>query len=109
MIPGVPRICLGCGARTHHGSRCETCKAKQDREIEARRGDRPHYAGDYKARAAYVRANTIACAICGEGPITGDPWQADHIREGDPSSPLQGVHRSCNIRKSHELRSRKNL
>lgn len=104
MIPGVRRICLGCGVPTLHGSRCEPCQKLLDRAIEARRGSRPHYEGDYKTRAAAVRAATTSCAICGGGPRPSDPWQADHVLEGDPASPLQGVHRSCNIRKSKAIR-----
>lgn len=102
MIPGVRRVCLGCGTTTLHGSRCAPCQAQQDRTIEARRGERPHYAGDYRKRAAFVRATTTSCAVCGQGARPGDPWQADHVREGDPASPLQGVHRTCNVRKFHE-------
>lgn len=107
MIPGVKRVCLGCGVLTDHGSRCPTCQAALMRRMDAQRGARPHYAGDYRARAKAVRESTIACAICGQGPRPTDPWQADHIIEGDPASPLQGVHRSCNIRKSHEARRAK--
>ena len=100
MIRGVKRVCLGCGVLTSYGSRCEACKARQDREIESRRGVRPHYQGDYKTRAKAVRSNAVACHICGEGWKPSDPWQADHVIEGDPSSPLLPAHRSCNIRKS---------
>lgn len=62
-----------------------------------------HYAGTYKARAARVRADAYAdpstrCRRCGELAREGDPWQAGHVRDGDPSSPLAPEHRSCNAR-----------
>jgi hypothetical protein len=100
MIRGVKRVCLGCGVLTSHGSRCQTCKAIQDREIEARRGVRPHYQGDYKQRAKVVRDNATVCYLCGQGARAADPFQADHVIEGDPYSPLLPAHRSCNIRKA---------
>ena len=107
MIRGVRRVCLGCGVLTAYGSRCETCKAEQDREIEARRGERQHYKGDYAKRAKQVRATAETCHICGQGWKQGDPWQADHLIEGDPESPLLPAHRSCNIRKAQEAKKRK--
>lgn len=100
MIRGVKRVCLGCGTLTPYGSRCEPCQAAKDREIEARRGTRPHYAGDYRKRAKIVRESALVCACCGKAPTPEDPMQADHVREGDPGSPLQPLLRSCNIRKS---------
>ena len=103
MIRGVKRVCLGCGVLTDVGSRCSSCQATLDRAIEARRGPRPHYAGNYQTRAKYVRANAIVCWICGEGARVDDPWTADHVLPGDasPSTPLAAAHRSCNSRRGN--------
>jgi len=68
-----------------------------------------HYAGDYEARAravreaAYANPSTI-CWRCGKtlpehGPTrTGKQqhWQAGHLIDGDPTSPLLPEASSCN-------------
>lgn len=100
MIPGVRRVCLGCGTLTLHGSRCETCQADMNRILDARRGPRPHYAGDYRRRAAEVRATAVECHWC-HGPFTpANPVQADHVVPRDPASPLVPSCRRCNIARS---------
>lgn len=104
MIPGVKRVCLGCGVLTSFGSRCEGCFAKLPPRPP--KGDRPHYAGDYKRRAKAVRDGATVCYICGLPPTERDPIQADHVFTGDPNSPLMPAHRSCNIRKWHDERRR---
>ena len=107
MIPGVPRPCIDCNTLTHTGSRCRNCQQQLLQRITINRPPRPHYAGDYKRRAKHIRETATHCHICGDGPRPNDPWQADHIIEGDPESPLAPAHRSCNIRKSHEYRKQK--
>jgi len=62
-----------------------------------------HRAGTYTVRARHIRnaANTdprTVCWRCGRPAIPGDPWQAGHIRDTDPTSPLAPEHRSCNAR-----------
>lgn len=67
---------------------------------------RVHYAGSYRQRAALVRRNAYAnpdtrCGICGSTLAMpphkpGDTWDADHVRPGDPSSPLRPAAASCN-------------
>lgn len=86
------RICLDCGAVTLK-SRCPSCLKKWN---TARNARRTHYHGDYRTRAKQVRENAEVCWLCGQGPRVGDPWQADHIRAGDPTSPLAPAHRTCN-------------
>lgn len=62
---------------------------------------RAHYRGTYarRARAVVAQANadpTARCWRCGRLSLPGDPWQAGHIRDTDPTSPLAAEHRSCN-------------
>jgi hypothetical protein len=73
-----------------------------ERAFQARRNkQRTHYRGDYPQRAATVRANATVCWLCGEGPRTGDPWQADHVTPGSPNSELRAAHESCNARRGN--------
>jgi hypothetical protein len=46
-----------------------------------------------------VRAEAVACWLCGDGPRPDDPWTADHVTPGDPDSILLAAHRSCNSRR----------
>jgi hypothetical protein len=62
------------------------------------------YDGDYRKRAAEVRATTTVCWLCGEGWRAGDPWQADHVEAGNRYSELRGAHRSCNIGRANRSR-----
>lgn len=98
MIPGVPRPCSKCGTPSLHGSQCPDCAAQAERIRSRKRGTR-HYTGDYRARAAAVRAAATECWLCHEGPRPDDPWTADHVLPGDPASPLLPAHRSCNSRR----------
>ena len=93
--------CLSCGKVTRT-SRCATCQTEHERVKSAGREPRAHYAGDYRKRAKVVRDTAVACWICGEGWRDGDPWQADHVRQGDPASPLAPAHRTCNIARSNQ-------
>jgi len=86
------RPCIECG-QLSNTTRCKTCQQQLDRE---RNATRAHYKGDYRKRAAQIRANASTCWICGGGPSPTDPWQADHVNQGDPYSPLRAAHRSCN-------------
>lgn len=100
MIPGVKRPCLDCGTLTDKGSRCPPHQAALMRRIDQARGPREHYAGDYKRRAAEVRANAIECHWC-HGPFTpANPVQADHVVPRDPDSVLVPSCRRCNIARS---------
>lgn len=64
----------------------------------------PLYSGSYQRRAAAVRARAYAnpntlCGRCGRTLAEhkpGDTWDAGHIRDSDPTSPLQPEAASCN-------------
>lgn len=61
------------------------------------------YRGTFKRRAKQVRDAAYAdprtqCWRCGGLARPDDPWQAGHVRDGDPYSPLAAEHRSCNAR-----------
>ena len=84
--PGCPRL-------AHGGPRC---KEHERQHNTTRNRQRTHYHGNYRQRAAQVRATATHCWICNEGPRPNDPWQADHLVPGDPNSPLRAAHRSCN-------------
>ncbi|MFN0088663.1 MAG: hypothetical protein ACKVWR_00115 [Acidimicrobiales bacterium] len=86
------RRCLDCGALAAR-SRCTTC---EQRRQSHRNANRTHYHGTYDKDAAMVRATATVCWLCGDGPRPGDPWQADHVHPGDPTSELRPAHRSCN-------------
>lgn len=65
------------------------------------------YGRNHKRIAAMICATASACWVCGEGARPGDPWQADHVQQGDPDSPLAAAHRSCNIARSNRARAKK--
>lgn len=66
--------------------------------------NRQHYTGSYAARAKAVRAAAYAdpntqCWRCGRTLKAHGPtvkWDAGHIRDGDPTSPLAPEASSCN-------------
>jgi hypothetical protein len=93
--------CLGCGKPTET-SRCPACRLPSAPWTAAKR---QLYGNDYRKRAKQVRDTATTCWICGGGPSPTDPWQADHLNPGDPASPLQAAHRSCNIARGNRARS----
>jgi hypothetical protein len=95
MKPARP--CLNCGTLTTNGTRCPICTTQHNRLHP--KPERPHYRGDYKRRARKVRAEAVACWLCGQGARADDPWTADHVTPGDPDSILLAAHRSCNSRR----------
>ena len=86
---GLPRPCLDCG-NIARGTRCDACTTKHNAGKEALRNPlrKDLYDYAYRKQAAIVRATAEQCWVCGEGARPHDPWQADHVRGGDPSSPL---------------------
>lgn len=100
MIPGVKRVCIKCGTLTLDGSYCNDCSLAAERIRSRQRGTR-HYTGDYRKRAAEVRANAVECWLCHEGAKADDPWTADHVVPGKVDSPLLPAHRSCNSRRGN--------
>jgi hypothetical protein len=102
-----PKPCLDCGVIVKNGSRCPTHQSAYQKRIdELRAHKRTHYSGNYKARAKKVRDYATICWLCKQGEKPNDPWQADHVIEGNPLSPLLPAHRSCNIKKSNEKRNK---
>ena len=102
-----PKPCLGCGVLSRVGSYCDSCleKKKEDsnyqlRELQRREKKRLLYGGDYKRRRRAVLATATRCAICLIEFTSIDRVEADHIEAGNPLSPLQAVHRRCNLKKS---------
>lgn len=108
----MKRPCLDCGRPTY-GSRCPEHTRNLERGKSRSRylEHKFKYGGDYRARAAAVRAAATRCHICGNGFRADDPWQADHLVQGTGegggrSGPLAPAHRSCNIRRSNQARKR---
>lgn len=66
--------------------------------------DRNLYRGNYQTRRRALQQGladgSIApvCWRCGDGPRPDDPLEAGHRIDGDPTSPLDPEHRSCNAR-----------
>jgi len=112
----VKRPCLDCGVPTEN-SRCLSCGSRFESVRNARetvlrsaglRAHRHQYSGEYRRRAAEVRANASVCWLCGEGWRRDDPWQADHVIPGNSYSELRAAHRSCNVKRANQGRSSKN-
>ena len=93
------RPCIDCGRLTERTTRCANCESLRNIQRHRRR---THYQGDYRKRAAQVRANATHCWICGDGPRADDPWQADHLIPGAIDSPLLPAHRSCNASRGNK-------
>lgn len=83
----IPIPCLDCGALTRNSV---YCGAHQRPTL---------YGWSHQLASRIIRAQASTCWICGEGQKITDPWAADHVRPGDPTSPLQAAHRSCNSRR----------
>ena len=106
----VMRPCMDCQLLIpKNQNRCEACainKRARETLLEGLRvRERPHYEGNYRKRAAAVRAAAEVCWICNEPARPNDPWQADHVvpRDTDPETLLLPVHRSCNIYRSAKM------
>jgi hypothetical protein len=93
-----PMPCLDCGVLTKGANRCFKHHKIAESKRQAKK-DRSHYRGDYGKRAKIVRESAERCWICGEGGRLNDPWTADHLYAGEPTSPLLPAHRSCNSRR----------
>jgi len=89
--------CLDCGQLSYE-SRCPDHQKRLQQLRDIKRADKKKalYNTAYRKQAAIVRATALLCHICKDGARLNDPWQADHLNAGDPSSPLAAAHRSCN-------------
>ena len=92
----ISRPCVECRKLTTRTTRCLACDTMRN---QVRNQRRAHYRGDYRRRAAQVRANAVLCWICGKGARMGDPFTADHVEPGVTTSMLLPAHRSCNSRR----------
>jgi len=98
------RPCLDCGQLTPK-TRCHACHRIKARRAEGGKVTSPlHRDPVYRRVSRQLRAEWTAnpftiCWICSEGGRVDDPWTADHVVSGDPSSPLLPAHRSCNSRR----------
>jgi hypothetical protein len=102
--------CLDCGTPAN-GNRCPQHAAQRQAVLQrgqnqrrAIKGGRSKYGGAYARGGRVVRANATVCWLCGGTTDPTDPWQADHIQQGDRQTgggPLAPAHRSCNIRRRH--------
>jgi hypothetical protein len=101
-----PHPCLNCGQLTTGPSRCPQCQTNHETKRANQREPRPHYGNEYQKLARQIRDNAEYCWICGGTARAGDPWQADHVIPRDPASPLAPAHRSCNIRRANQARTR---
>jgi hypothetical protein len=102
--------CIDCGAPSP-GTRCAAHQQARDARAQAsqtaarkRTGGRSKYGGRYQGGARAVRSTATVCWLCLGPADPHDPWQADHIIQGDrwgDSGALAPAHRSCNIRRRH--------
>jgi len=111
--PAMMKPCLDCGTPAN-GNRCPQHAAQRQAVLQrgqnqrrAIHGGRSKYGGAPQRGGRAVRATATVCWLCGGTTDPTDPWQADHLQQGDrngagtPSSQLLPAHRSCNIRRRH--------
>ena len=103
-----PKPCLDCGRLTTGGNRCVVHQQRVEDLHEAKRAQikkaTGQYSGDYRKRAAQVRATALVCHLCGDGFRLSDPWVADHVdasSHGDVAE-LRAAHRSCNAKRGNK-------
>jgi len=103
-----PKPCVVCGILTKGLDRCAEHQALWQslenirlKEMKARRGP-SLYNSNYQKQAKVVRQTALYCHLCNEPARPNDPWTADHVIAGDPSSELKPAHRSCNSRRGNK-------
>jgi hypothetical protein len=91
--------CITCGELTPN----QYCPPHQAAINQARENNparlakkRELYGNGYARRAKAIRVGATTCHLCGQGAKLNDPFEADHLIPGDPTSPLAPAHRSCN-------------
>jgi hypothetical protein len=99
-----PKPCLVCGQLTKGLNRCEQHQAEwqeiENLRVKAMKARRPKlYTTEYQKQAKAIREAALYCHLCNEPARPNDPWTADHIIAGDPTSALAPAHRSCNSRR----------
>lgn len=95
--------CLDCGQLSYQ-SRCEKHQKRIEQLKDLKRAEHKKnlYNTQYRKQAALIRQTAIICHICKDGARANDPWQADHLIAGDPTSPLAAAHRSCNASRGNK-------
>lgn len=104
------RPCLDCGKLTDGANRCEVHEAayrsKRNARLDSlyrRQKKLAKYNSQYKQRAKQVRANAVACHICGRAFVPGDQIEADHLYpELMDASPLAAAHKKCNASRGNK-------
>jgi hypothetical protein len=99
----IRKPCIECGQLTNGGTRCEQHQTILDQHKEAKRNTpqrqaykRQMYGPYYRRQRKAVIASATICGICNKPFKPDDRIEADHIYPGQPTSPLQAVHRLCN-------------
>ena len=99
----IRKPCIECGQLTNGGTRCEQHQQLLDQRKEAKRNTperqaykRQMYGPYYRRQRKAVIASATICGICNKPFKPDDRIEADHIYPGQPTSPLQAVHRLCN-------------
>ena len=91
-VPASTR-CLNCGRLTTSPTkgRCPTCYRGYKGAM---------YGPKYRREAREMRDRWTTCWLCGN-PLPPGEGTADHVRAGDPSSPLRPACASCNYRRGN--------
>ena len=108
MASRFRRPCLVCGALASDSYCLQHRKEVNDRRQKAK--DTPErlarkrllYGGDYQRRRKHLLATATHCALCSKPFTNGDAIDADHAIPGNPQSPLQATHATCNRSKGNK-------
>ena len=74
----------------------ERDQREAQRQADRRRGRTLYASNEYKKAAAAIKATATHCHLCGQAFQNRNEITADHLRAGDPTSPLAPAHRKCN-------------
>jgi len=101
-----PKPCMDCHKLYRgRGERCEDCRLRVSRAREADPNRRAYkrnlYNAEYKAKAKAIKNFSTHCHICKEAFTDRAQISADHLRPGDPTSPLAPAHLVCNARRGN--------
>ena len=101
------RPCLTCGQLANDSYCPQHRKELNDRRQLAK--DTPErlarkrllYGGNYRQRRRELLATATHCALCLKPFLPTDRIDADHVLPGNPNSPLQATHATCNRSKGN--------
>jgi predicted nucleic acid-binding Zn ribbon protein len=103
------RACLVCGTLSfdsycsQHLQELKTKQQQRKDTPERLAHKRRMYGGNYRQRRNQLLATATHCAICNKPFENGQGVDADHVMPGEPSSPLQATHATCNRSKGNRL------